>query len=33
MLPKGSPPLSIEGLKSKLSALWKSIGKWGLTSL
>jgi hypothetical protein len=33
MLPKGSSPLSIDGLKSKLSALWKSIGKWGLTSL
>jgi hypothetical protein len=33
ILPKGSPPLSIDGLRSKLSVLWKSIGKWGLTSL
>ncbi|KAK2388533.1 hypothetical protein QL285_062210 [Trifolium repens] len=33
MLPKGSSPLSIDGLKSKLSVMWKSIGRWGLTSL
>jgi hypothetical protein len=33
MLPKGSSPLSIDGLRSKLSVLWKSIGRWGLTSL
>jgi hypothetical protein len=33
ILPKGSSPLTIDSLKSKLSALWKSIGKWGLISL
>jgi hypothetical protein len=27
MLPKGSSPLSIDGVKSKLSVLWKSIGR------
>ncbi|MCI30792.1 DUF4283 domain protein, partial [Trifolium medium] len=31
MLPKGSPPLSNDGLTSKLSVLWKSIGKWGFS--
>jgi hypothetical protein len=31
--PKGSPPLTVETLKTKLSMLWKSIGKWGVISL
>ncbi|GAU16831.1 hypothetical protein TSUD_367780 [Trifolium subterraneum] len=33
ILPKGSSPMTIDSLKSKLSAMWKSIGRWGLTSL
>lgn len=31
--PKGSVPLKVEVLKQKLSAIWVSLGKWGLTSL
>jgi hypothetical protein len=31
--PKGSPPLTVDTLKTKLSLLWKSIGKWGVISL
>jgi hypothetical protein len=31
--PKGSTPVSIEVLRSKLSILWKSLGKWGITSI
>ncbi|MCI55944.1 pectin acetylesterase, partial [Trifolium medium] len=30
---KGSTPLKVGDLKAKLSPLWKSLGKWGLTSL
>jgi hypothetical protein len=31
--PKGSTPVSIEVLCSKLSVLWKSLRKWGITSI
>jgi len=31
--PKGSSPISIENLRNKLSVLWKSIGRWGITSI
>ncbi|CAK8569098.1 unnamed protein product [Lathyrus sativus] len=31
--PKGSTPLTVQNLKTKLLNLWKSIGKWGITSL
>lgn len=31
--PKGSVPLKVEVLKQKLSVIWVSLGKWGLTSL
>jgi hypothetical protein len=31
--PKGTTPLKIDALRSKLASLWKSIGKWGVTSL
>lgn len=31
--PKGSTPVSIDKLRSKLLILWKSIGKWGITSI
>lgn len=30
---KGSKPLTVQNLKEKLLGLWKSLGKWGLTSL
>lgn len=31
--PKGVTPLLVQSLKTKLMNLWKSIGKWGVTSL
>ncbi|XP_058741926.1 uncharacterized protein LOC131614346 [Vicia villosa] len=31
--PKGSSPLTVLNLKNKLTNLWNSIGKWGVTSL
>lgn len=31
--PKGSSPLSVDSLRSKLAVLWKSLGRWGVTSL
>jgi len=31
--PKGATPLKVSALKAKLSTLWKSIGRWGVTSL
>jgi hypothetical protein len=31
--PKGSTPLKVGDVKAKLSPLWKTLGKWGLTSL
>jgi hypothetical protein len=31
--PKGTTPLKVGDLKSKLAPLWKSLGKWGITSL
>lgn len=31
--PKGTIPLKVGALKSKLSILWKSLGRWGITSL
>ncbi|MCI12536.1 hypothetical protein A2U01_0033641, partial [Trifolium medium] len=33
VLPKGSTPFTVESLRSKLAALWKAIGKWGVISL
>ncbi|XP_058781005.1 uncharacterized protein LOC131655113 [Vicia villosa] len=30
---KGTTPLTVVGLKTKLMSLWPSIGKWGITSL
>lgn len=31
--PKGSNAVTIDNLFAKLSVLWKSIGKWGITSI
>jgi len=31
--PKGAQPLTVVSLKNKLSTLWKSIGRWGVTSI
>jgi hypothetical protein len=31
--PKGATPLKVGDLKVKLSPLWKTLGKWGVTSL
>lgn len=31
--PKGTTMLKIDALHAKLSSLWKSIGKWTITSL
>jgi hypothetical protein len=31
--PKGTTPLKVGDLKAKLSPLWKTLGKWGITSL
>ncbi|GAU41845.1 hypothetical protein TSUD_177560 [Trifolium subterraneum] len=31
--PKGSTPLSVVALKSKLSIIWKDLSKWGIISL
>jgi hypothetical protein len=31
--PKGSPPLKVDALRSKLQSVWKDLGKWGITSL
>ncbi|GAU19900.1 hypothetical protein TSUD_95050 [Trifolium subterraneum] len=31
--PKGSTPLKVSDLKARLAPLWKTLGKWGLTSL
>jgi len=33
ILPKGSTPLAVDSLRTKLQILWKSIGKWGITSI
>ncbi|GAU40165.1 hypothetical protein TSUD_292700 [Trifolium subterraneum] len=33
VLPKGSTPFTVESLRTKLAALWKAIGKWGVISL
>jgi hypothetical protein len=31
--PKGATPLRVDALRTKLSTLWKSLGKRGITSL
>lgn len=31
--PKGSPPIPIDNLRAKLTVLWKSLGRWGITSI
>ncbi|XP_058726093.1 uncharacterized protein LOC131597408 [Vicia villosa] len=31
--PKGSAPLKVDALRQKLSTIWSSLAKWGLTSL
>jgi hypothetical protein len=31
--PKGATPLKVGDLKAKLAPLWKTLGKWGVTSL
>ncbi|AET05378.1 DUF4283 domain protein [Medicago truncatula] len=31
--PKGVQPLTVVALKNRLSTLWKSIGRWGVTSV
>ena len=31
--PKGTAPVALDTLKSKLSTLWKSLGRWGVISL
>lgn len=31
--PKGSNPITVDSLRSKLSVLWKAIGRWGVTSI
>ncbi|AES87865.2 DUF4283 domain protein [Medicago truncatula] len=31
--PKGSNPVTVDSLRNRLSMLWKSIGKWGITSI
>jgi len=31
--PKGSSPFSLDNLRAKLTVLWKSIGKWGISSI
>lgn len=31
--PKGSSPVSLENLRVKLAILWKSLGKWGISSI
>ncbi|MCI06020.1 pectin acetylesterase, partial [Trifolium medium] len=33
ILPKGTTPYIVEGLRAKLASLWKSIGRWGIMSL
>jgi hypothetical protein len=33
ILPKGVAPFTVESLRTKLTALWKAIGKWGVISL
>lgn len=33
ILPKGSSPLSVDSLRSKLMILWKSLGRWGVTAI
>lgn len=30
--PKGNPPLTVIGMRNKLSTLWKSMGRWGVIS-
>ncbi|MCI05168.1 pectin acetylesterase, partial [Trifolium medium] len=31
--PKGATPLKVAALKAKLSPFWKTLGRWGITSL
>ncbi|MCI25994.1 F-box family protein, partial [Trifolium medium] len=31
--PKGATPLSVVALRALLALMWKSIGRWGITSL
>jgi len=33
ILPKGSSPVSVDSIRTKLATLWKSIGRWGITSV
>lgn len=33
ILPKGSSPINVEDLRAKLAGIWKSIGRWGITSI
>lgn len=33
ILPKGSSPLTVGSLRSKLQILWKSLNRWGVTSI
>ena len=31
--PKGSTPVSLDNLGTKLLVMWKSLGKWGISSI
>jgi hypothetical protein len=31
--PKGATPLTVHALREKLKPIWKSLGRWGVTSL
>jgi len=33
VLPKGSSPINVDNLRVKLASIWKSIGRWGITSI
>jgi hypothetical protein len=33
ILPKGSSPINVDELRAKLAGIWKSIGRWGITSI
>ena len=33
ILPKGSSPINVDDLRVKLTGIWKSIGRWGMTSI
>ena len=33
ILPKGSSPINVDDLRAKLTGIWKSIGRWGITSI